>query len=118
MNLIYYNSFAEHMRKAYTSDCSIYLESRGVMELMAGAELPEQLLEQYLGYIGPKYIVSESRLPLMGTDSVFSRFVFCTKAGQRRLLVVLSTERREADEGDITAEIIKDIREFREGVEK
>ena len=37
MNLIYYNSFAEHMRKAYTSDCSIYLESRGVMELMAGA---------------------------------------------------------------------------------
>jgi len=65
MNLIYYNSFAEHMRKTYTSDCSIYLESRGVMELMAGAELPEQLLEQYLGYIGPKYIVSESRLPLM-----------------------------------------------------
>ena len=54
----------------------------------------------------------------MGTDSVFSRFVFCTKAGQRRLLVVLSTERREAYEGDITAEIIKDIREFREGVEK
>lgn len=44
MNLIYYNSFAEHMRKTYTSDCSIYLESRGVMELMAGAELPEQLL--------------------------------------------------------------------------
>ena len=36
MNLIYYNSFAEHMRKTYTSDCSIYLESRGVMELMAG----------------------------------------------------------------------------------
>ena len=51
MNLIYYNSFAEHMRKTYTSDCSIYLESRGVMELMAGAELPEQLLEQYLGYL-------------------------------------------------------------------
>lgn len=40
MNLIYYNSFAEHMRKTYTSDCSIYLESRGVMELMAGAEPP------------------------------------------------------------------------------
>lgn len=118
MNLIYYNSFAEHMRKTYTSDCSIYLESRGVMELMAGAELPEQLLEQCLGYIGPKYIVSESRLPLMGTENAFSRFVFCTKAGQRRLLVVLSTERREAYEGDITAEIIKDIREFREGVEK
>ena len=37
MNLIYYNSFAEHMRKTYTSDCSIYLESRGVMELMAGS---------------------------------------------------------------------------------
>ena len=103
MNLIYYNSFAEHMRKTYTSDCSIYLESRGVMELMACTF---------------RYIVSESRLPLMGTDSVFSRFVFCTKAGQRRLLVVLSTERREAYEGDITAEIIKDIREFREGVEK
>ena len=118
MNLIYYNSFAEHMRTTYTSYCSIYLESRGVMELMAGAELPEQPLEQYLGYIGPKYIVSESRLPLMGTENVFSRFVFCTKAGQRRLLVVLSAERREAYEGDITAEIIKDIREFREGVEK
>ena len=82
MNLIYYNSFAEHMRKTYTSDCSIYLESRGVMELMAGAELPEQLLEQYLGYIGPKYIVSESRLPLMGTENTFLDLFSAPKRGK------------------------------------
>lgn len=85
MNLIYYNSFAEHMRKTYTSDCSIYLESRGVMELMAGAELPEQLLEQYLGYIGPKYIVSESRLPLMGTDNVFFSICFLYQSGAEEI---------------------------------
>ena len=62
------------------------------------------------------YIVSESQLPLMGTENIFSRFVFCTKAGPKKLLVVLSTEHREAYEGDTTADIIRDIREFREGV--
>ena len=116
MNLIHYNNFADHIKNTYKSDCTIYLENNGQMELMVGAEISDQLMEQYLKYVGPKYIVSESQLPLMVTENIFSRFVFCTKAGPKKLLVVLSTEHREAYEGDTTADIIRDIREFREGV--
>ena len=116
MNLIHYNNFADHIKNTYKSDCTIYLENNGQMELMVGAAISDQLMEQYLKYVGPKYIVSESQLPLMGTENIFSRFVFCTKAGPKKLLVVLSTEHREAYEGDTTADIIRDIREFREGV--
>ena len=73
-------------------------------------------IDRYRKIQREKYIVSESQLPLMGTENIFSRFVFCTKAGPKKLLVVLSTEHREAYEGDTTADIIRDIREFREGV--
>lgn len=83
MNLIHYNNFADHIKNTYKSDCTIYLENNGQMELMVGAEISDQLMEQYLKYVGPKYIVSESQLPLMGTENIFPVLFSVRRLGQK-----------------------------------
>lgn len=110
--------FAEQLKDRYRSTAATiyYRVGAGAPVLMAGDELPPEVLETYFDYSGPKYIVSESAMPIKNTDTYFSRFVFGTKAGGVTLLFVLSTEQRAAYD-DNAGDIVNDIMAFKEKVD-